>query len=202
MGTAPRRRPVLPASFFSRDTVSVARELLGSIIETKIRGAVTSGRIVEVEAYTGPDDPASHAANWRRTERNEAMYGPPGIAYVYKSYGIHWCLNAVTESEDFPAAVLVRALEPLAGIETMKRRRGQTDLRLLCAGPGRLCEALGIDHTFDKAPLTGPKISIFRNETGPAVDVTAGPRIGISRAASRPLRFALRGSRWLSRSAS
>ncbi|MDH5803695.1 MAG: DNA-3-methyladenine glycosylase, partial [Gemmatimonadota bacterium] len=89
MGTAPRRRPVLPASFFSRDTVSVARELLGSIIETKIRGAVTSGRIVEVEAYTGPDDPASHAANWRRTERNEAMYGPPGIAYVYKSYGIH-----------------------------------------------------------------------------------------------------------------
>ncbi len=124
-------------------------------MQTRVRGALTSGRIVEVEAYLGPGDPASHSAGWRRTPRTEAMYGPPGTAYVYRSYGVHWCFNVVTDEVDFPAAVLIRALEPICGLRTMARRRHQDKLPLLCAGPGRLCEALGIDAGVNRQDLDG-----------------------------------------------
>jgi DNA-3-methyladenine glycosylase len=190
---------VLPPSFYARDTTRVARALLGCVLETRVRGVVTAGRIVEVEAYVGPHDPAAHGYGNRRTERNARLFGPPGTAYVYFIYGMHWCFNAVTERDGYPAAVLVRALEPLEGIEAMRRRRGTADDRLLCAGPGRLCQALGITGAMNGLPLDGPVVRVHvpdRRTAGPPV-VT--PRIGITRAADWPLRYSLRGSPWTSR---
>jgi DNA-3-methyladenine glycosylase len=177
----------------------VAPRLIGKVIRATINGHETAGRIVETEAYTGPDDPSCHAAERiGRTRRNQAMYGPPGTAYVYRSYGIHWCLNAVTDREGFPAAVLIRALEPLHGIDIMRERRGVRD-RDLARGPGRLTEALGITGDLDGHRLDHPPLTIHTAlEIDPA-DIVAGPRIGITRAAHWPLRFTLRGSRWTSR---
>lgn len=169
------------------------------MLQTRVRNALTSGRIVEVEAYLGPGDPASHCAGWRRTARTEAMYGPPGTAYVYRSYGMHWCFNVVTDEVDFPAAVLIRALEPIHGKQTMARRRHQDKLPLLCAGPGRLCEALGIDAGMNQQDLGGGRISIKASTPLPVRAVGSSPRIGVSKAADWPLRFFLQGSPWLSR---
>ncbi|HWP37113.1 MAG TPA: DNA-3-methyladenine glycosylase [Gemmatimonadales bacterium] len=203
MGQRPTRdripRP-LPARFFARDTRRVARDLLGCLLETRIRGVRTAGRIVEVEAYIGPHDPAAHGYGWRRTPRNEALFGPPGTCYVYFTYGAHWCVNAVTERDGYPAAVLIRALEPLDGIMAMRRRRGVAELELLCAGPGRLCQALGIDGRFNGLPLSRPPLRILARNQRPKA-ATAGPRIGVSRAADWPLRFCVAGSPWLSRPA-
>ena len=153
------------------------------------------GPIVEVEAYDGTD-PASHGFRGR-TPRNASMFGPPGHAYVYRSYGIHWCLNLVCEPEESPAAVLVRALEPVHGLERMHERRGLDDLRLLCAGPGRLCQALGVTGEHDGLRLDAPPFELVPG-SGP-VDAVAGPRIGISRAAELPWRYAVADSRYLSR---
>jgi DNA-3-methyladenine glycosylase len=199
--TQARPRP-LPAGFFARDTVKVARDLLGCTLESRVRGVVAAGRIVEVEAYTGPHDPAAHGYGGRRTARNDRLFGPPGIAYVYFTYGMHWCFNAVTERDGYPSAVLIRALEPLAGLSTMKRRRGRTRLWDLCSGPSKLCAALGITGALNGLRLDDRRLRILRG-TGlvPAADVASGPRIGITRAANWPLRFYLRGSAWLSRKA-
>jgi DNA-3-methyladenine glycosylase len=189
----------LPTAFFARDTVRVARALLGCVLETRVRGAVTAGRIVEVEAYVGPHDPAAHGYANRRSHRNASMFGKPGTAYVYFIYGMHWCFNVVTEPEGVPAAVLVRALEPVAGLATMRRRRHTDQDRLLCSGPGRLCQALGITGAMNGVPLVGPRIRLrppARRPPGPPV-VTS--RIGITRAADWPLRFAEAGSSWTSR---
>ncbi|OGU04907.1 MAG: hypothetical protein A2W29_13050 [Gemmatimonadetes bacterium RBG_16_66_8] len=193
----PRRRP-LPARFFARDTEEVAHDLIGCVLETRTGGTRTAGRIVEVEAYVGPDDPAAHGYGWRRTARNDALYGPPGTCYVYFIYGAHWCANAVTERDGFPSAVLIRSLEPLVGVTVMRRRRRVRALERLCAGPGRLCQALGIDGRLNGAGLSGPRILIL---PGPvrAERIAASPRIGVSRAADWPLRFYVEGSRWLSR---
>ena len=189
----------LGRGFYGRSAREVARGLIGKLVVSSIGGEETAGRIVETEAYVGPEDPASHAAERiGRTERNNAMFGPPGTAYVYLSYGIHWCLNAVSDREDHPGAVLIRALEPLEGLPVMRRRRGTPD-RDLARGPGRLCQALGITgdlngHVLDEEPLVfldAPEL--------PDDAVDAGPRIGISKAKDWPLRFTLRGSRWLSR---
>ncbi len=199
--TEMKRSASLPRSFCERDTKRVARELLGCVLETRIRSSVTAGRIVEVEAYLGPDDPASHSADWLRTARNEAMYGPPGTAYVYRSYGVHWCFNVVTEQQDFPAAVLVRALEPVAGIRTMARRRGRQEHRLLCSGPGKLCQALAITDAFNRVRLHGPRIRIRLPQAPASESMASGPRIGVSRAAGWPLRFFMKESPWLSRRA-
>ncbi len=173
--------------------------LIGKLIRSTLGGRETAGRIVETEAYTGPDDPACHAAaRIGRTPRNQAMYGPPGTAYVFLSYGIHWCLNAVTDSEGYPAAVLIRALEPVAGLKTMRERRGVPD-RDLARGPGRLTQALDITGALDAHPLDAPPLTIH---DAPAVKpdaILAAPRIGITRAADWPLRFTLRGSPWISR---
>ncbi len=185
--------------FYARDTVCVARDLLGCVIETHVHQARTAGRIVEVEAYLGPHDPASHSANWRRTARTDPMYGPPGTAYVYRAYGIHWCFNVVTEREEYPAAVLVRALEPMEGSAAMSRRRKQKDPRLLCSGPGRLTQALGITSAFNRAPLDDVRIVVKRGTPLPKRKVGLGVRIGVSQAADWELRFFERDSPWLSR---
>lgn len=194
-------RKMLKQEFFARDTKRVARELLGALLISTVGGDRVSGRIVETEAYIGPHDPASHGAERTgRTERNAAMFGAPGIAYVYRIYGVHWCLNAVTEDFDYPAAVLIRALEPLEGIEVMRRRRGRRlHDRDLASGPGKLAQALAVNGSLDGHPLDEPPLWI---EAGPKIrkrDIACGPRIGITQASDWPLRFCVRGSEWLSR---
>ena len=179
--------------------MSVARRLLGQILVSSIGGRRTAGRIVEAEAYIGPADPASHAFRGRRTPRCEAMYGAPGRAYVYFTYGIHWCLNAVTEAEGFPAAVLIRALEPLAGLEAMRRRRGAVPDRVLCAGPARLCQALGITGKENGASLQAGRLRILRGLAGSRPRVLVSSRIGVNAGADLPLRFYVADSPWVSR---
>jgi DNA-3-methyladenine glycosylase len=153
------------------------------------------GTIVEVEAYDS-EDPAAHGFRGP-TPRNASMFGPPGHAYVYRSYGIHWCLNLVCEGAGSAAAVLVRALEPTAGVEQMRRRRGLDEPRLLCSGPGRLCQALAVTREHDGLPLDAPPFEL--RAAAATVEVVSGPRIGISVAADRPWRYAAARSRYLSR---
>jgi DNA-3-methyladenine glycosylase len=158
-------------------------------------GADASGVIVEVERYQ-QDDPASHSFRGPTT-RAAVMFGPPGRAYVYRSYGVHWCLNLVCEPEGRGAAVLLRALAPLSGLESMRARRGGVGDRLLCSGPGRLTQALGVDGRHDGTPLDGRPLAVLAR-TG-SVEVVSGPRIGITRALDQPWRFGLAGSPHLSR---
>jgi DNA-3-methyladenine glycosylase len=183
--------PALRAEFFDRSVHEVAPELIGATLLVDGVG----GRIVEVEAYDR-EDPASHAYRGR-TRRNAAMFGPPGHAYVYRSYGIHWCLNLVCEGEEVPSAVLVRALEPVEGLDEMCSRRGLENPRLLASGPGRLCQALGITGAHDGLPLWRPPFEL--RERSAEVEVLAGPRIGITRATELPWRYVEAGSRFLSR---
>jgi DNA-3-methyladenine glycosylase len=164
-----------------------------------IGGRRTAGRIVEVEAYVGVDDPACHGFGGHRTQRCEALYGKPGSAYVYFTYGMHWLLNAVTERAGVPTAVLIRALEPLEGLSVMRRRRGAVTDRALCAGPGRLCQALGITGREDGASLQRGNVRIMRAARPRTGRVITGPRVGITRAADWPLRFYLADSPWVSR---
>lgn len=191
----------LPARFYARPTVEVARRLLGHILVSDVGGARrrTAGRIVEVEAYVGPHDPACHAYGHRRTARTEQLYGPPGTAYVYFTYGMHWCLNAVTEAEGYPAAVLIRALEPLTGLETMRRRRGSVPDRRLCGGPARLCEALAVTGMLNGASLGRGVLRVVRSGARrPGAAVVVGPRVGITRGTDWPLRFYYKDSPWVS----
>ena len=170
---------------------AVAPDLVGA--ELYVAGV--GGRIVEVEAYDH-DDPAAHGFGGR-TGRNASMFGPAGRAYVYRSYGVHWCLNFVCAEVDVASAVLVRALEPLLGLDEMRDRRGVEDDRLLCSGPGRLCEALAITRAHDGLRLDRPP---FILRCGPAaVELVTGARIGITKAADRPWRYGLAKSRYLSR---
>ena len=187
---------VVSADFYARPTAEVARGLLGQVLVSRVDGREAAGRIVEVEAYLGPHDPACHAYGHRRTARTEPLYGRPGTAYVYFTYGMHWCLNAVTESTGFPAAVLIRALEPLAGFDTMRERRGREPL---CSGPARLCEALGITGMLNGVSLQRGVLRIVEGEKPRARDIVTGPRIGITQAADWPLRFYLKDSPWVSR---
>jgi DNA-3-methyladenine glycosylase len=169
----------------------VAPELIGATLLFDGVG----GMIVEVEAYDG-EDPAAHGYRGR-TQRNASMFGPAGHAYVYRSYGIHWCLNLVCAGEGEPEAALVRALEPTAGFDAMRARRGLAEPRLLCSGPGRLCQALGITREHDGLALDQPPFEL-RAAPGP-VEVVTGTRIGLTKAADRPWRFALAGSKYVSR---
>jgi len=178
-------------SFFARDVHLVAPELIGA--ELYVDGV--GGRIVEVEAYDH-EAPAAHGYRGR-TERNASMFGPPGHAYVYRSYGIHWCLNFVCEGEGVANAVLIRALEPMRGLEVMRARRGLEQPRLLASGPGRLCQALGITRAHDGLPLDEPPFELHARRR--PVELVTGRRIGITRAAEREWRYGLAGSRFLSR---
>lgn len=193
----------LGRDFFARDTLTVARELLGQRLVRLLDGERLSGCIVEVEAYVGEEDQACHARSGR-TERNASMYGPPGCAYVYFVYGMHYCLNVVTEREGFPAAVLVRALEPLTGVEIMRAHRGGRGDVELTSGPARLCQALAIDRRFDGADLCAPDVDLFveRDARVPEGAVAAGPRVGVrgdEAALAAPWRFCIRDSRYVSR---
>ena len=169
----------------------VARQLIG--VTVLVDGV--GGRIVETEAYDG-EDPASHSYSGP-TDRNVAMFGPPAHAYVYRSYGIHWCLNFVCREEGHGAGVLIRALEPVTGIETMVERRGTRDHWLLCSGPGKLCQALGVTRDLNGHSLAAPPFELAPAPAG--IEVVSGPRIGISKAVDVPWRFGLAGSRWVSK---
>jgi len=180
----------LPREFFLRDAASVARDLLGTCLRSTVGGVEVEGVVVETEAYLGPEDPASHAAERiGRTPRNESMHGPPGRAYVYRSYGIHWCLNVVTGEEGFPAAVLLRALAIIRGQEQARERRGGREP--LCAGPGRLSQALGVTGVLDGHPLATPPLELLRGWPVPDERVAVSGRVGIREAAHWPLRFYL-----------
>lgn len=181
----------IPKLNFNAAAVDVARALIGVVLLVDGVG----GRIVETEAYDA-EDPASHSYSGRSI-RNASMFGPPAHAYVYRSYGIHWCLNFVCREAGHGAAVLIRALEPTHGIEVMRERRGLIDERLLCSGPGRLAQALGITHAFDGLPLDRAPFELQAASTAPELQV--GVRIGISKARDVPWRFGLMGSRFVSR---
>jgi DNA-3-methyladenine glycosylase len=189
----PELAPPLPRSFYARDAITVARDLLGLVLVSDLGGRV-SGRIVEVEAYGGESDPASHARPGR-TPRNASMYGPPGHAYVYFTYGMHHCANVVVERIGSPSAVLIRALEPRTGLFRMARRRQTADPRRLTNGPGNLAESLGLDRAHDGADLTrGP---VWISSLRPVVAgerIAASRRIGIRQAIERPWRFSLEPS--------
>ena len=191
----------LPGDLFERPVVDVARALLGMRLVSTVGGARTVGVIVETEAYQGADDPASHAATRRgRTSRNAAMFGPPGRAYVYRIYGVHWCVNVVTGMEGDPQAALVRGLDPLEGDDVMSgRRQGR---RPLTEGPGRLCEALGITGDLDGHDLARPPLRLMGGWPIEADRVGVSGRVGVRRAAERPFRFYVRGSAGVSRAPS
>ena len=177
--------------FFARSVHDVAPELIGATLLVDGVG----GEIVEVEAYDR-EDPASHGHRGL-TARNAAMFGPPGHAYVYRSYGVHWCLNLVCEDVGVASAVLIRALQPLQAVDTMRARRGVVEERLLCAGPGRLCQALAITREHDGLALDEPPFELRAREHEP--EIVRGTRIGITKAVELPWRYALAGSRFLSR---
>lgn len=183
----------LGEAFFARSPLEVAPALLGCILQV---GAVT-GRIVETEAYRD-DDPASHSFRGPRG-RARVMFGPPGRLYVYRSYGIHWCVNLVSDREGSGAAVLLRAVEPRDGIAHMRARRGAVADRLLCSGPGRLTQAMGIDGTFDGLTAVDPAGPVRVLASPGPVPVVSGPRVGITKATDRPWRFGVAGSPYLSR---
>lgn len=188
-----RARPSLSEGFFRRDVRRVARELLGTRLVSTVGGRRAEGVVVEVEAYLGSEDPASHAATRTgRTERNAAMFGRAGRAYVYLVYGMHWCLNVVTGNEGEAQAVLVRGMEPLAGVDVMAARRGRQDE--LGSGPGRLCQALGVDGSLYGHDLRQPPVRVLPGWIVPEEEVTVTGRIGVRAAADWPLRFLVDGS--------
>jgi len=179
-------------AFFARDAVHVTRDLIGATLLVDGVGGV----IVEAEAYD-QTDPASHCYLGRRTPSNESMFGPAGHTYVYRSYGLHWCLNFTCGADRLGGAALIRALAPTHGVEKMRKRRGLGDLKQLCAGPGRLTQALGITKALDGRALDAPPFSLhFANEP---LEIAVGRRIGITRAVELPWRFGLAGSPFLSR---
>src|SRR5262245_21421208 len=182
---------LLRPTFFARSVHVVAPDLIGA---TLLFGTV-GGLIVEVEAYH-PTDPAAHSFRGP-TQRNSVMFGPPGFSYVYRSYGIHWCLNFVCEPEGSASAVLIRALAPTHGLAAMRRRRGTSDERLLCSGPGRLCQALGVARLHNGLALDRPPFQLLPRAQ--PLDIVAGPRIGISKATDLPWRYGASGSRFLSK---
>jgi len=184
---------VIGKEFFARSVHEVAPDLIG--VTLLVDGV--GGRIVEVEAYD-QEDPASHGYRGRTT-RNEAMFGPPGHAYVYRSYGIHWCLNLVCGEEGVAEAVLIRALEPTTRLDEQRRRRGVKDVRALCSGPGKLCQALGIARDHDGLALDAPPFQL--DPRGEAPEIITGPRVGITRATELSWRYMEHGSSFLSRSA-
>ena len=197
------KRAKLPRDFYLQDTVTVARALLGCVLWRRIGREVLAARIVETEAYLGANDAASHARRGLRSARNESMYLEGGHAYVYFTYGMHWCMNVVTQEADIAEAVLLRAAEPLQGIESIRRRRPKAirDFDLM-NGPGKLCAALAIDKALDGESLRGDRLYVTTRALGiEENDIAVSPRIGVEgagEAALWPLRFFLKGNRYVS----
>lgn len=190
----------LERPFYEQSTVEVARQLLGKYLVRKHRDGTTVGRIVETEAYVGPEDKACHASRGR-TPRTEIMFGPAGYAYVYFVYGFHYMLNIVTEHIDFPAAVLIRAVEPVAGIELMQQRRDTEHARNLASGPGKLCKAFAIDRSLNGSDVCG-RVLYIRDHGEPTPDIVTRSRIGVDYAGKwkrKPWRFLLSGSAFVSK---
>lgn len=190
---------LLPRRFYAEAPDVVARGLLGKVLARRLDGEWLTGRIVETEAYFGKDDPAAHAYVGK-TERNAVLFGPPGHVYVYFIYGMHWCLNVSCEPDGTPGGVLIRAMEPLEGLETMARLRGTANRKLLAAGPGRLCQALGITRKGQNGiDVTdrGSDVQIWDDRTKPGRIMTT-PRIGIKKAVERPHRYLIAGSGYVS----
>ena len=190
----------LPRSFYEQSTVDVAKLLLGKFLLRKHPDGDSVGRIVETEAYVGPQDLACHAAKGR-TKRNAVMFGPPGHAYVYFIYGFYNMLNLVTEAKDYPAAVLIRAVEPVTGIELMKRRRRNDELGNLASGPGKLCQAFAIDRSLNGADVSG-KILYVEDRGEPPPKILSTARIGVDYAGKwkdKRLRFLVRGNEFVSK---
>ena len=188
----------LPSEFYQKDTLSLVPEILGKVLVRKVRGKILAGRIVEIEAYIG-NDPASHAARGM-TERNKVMFKAGGVAYVYFTYGMHFCFNIVTEREGFPAAFLVRAIEPIAGIDEMKKNRGVDRLHDLTNGPAKLCQAMCINRRLNGARLNSEKL--FLADDGFVVqtkNIGSSTRIGIKVGTESAWRFFLKGNEFLSR---
>ena len=197
----------LTRRFYRRDPVTLAKALLGQILVRRLEdGQELTGRIVEVEAYLGVKDTAAHSYGGRRTKRNASMWLDGGHAYVYFVYGMHWCFNIVSDREEVPTAVLIRALEPLEGIEQMKRRRGKDRETELCSGPAKLAQALAIDRDLDGTDLAdSDQLTVRRGRRVSVCAIDSGPRIGIDNAgewATKKLRFVVSGSSHLSRKAS
>ncbi len=189
----------LPLEFYQRDTFEIVPQILGKILVRRIHNKIVAGRLVEVEAYVG-NDPASHAANGM-TERNRVMFEAGGVAYVYFTYGMHFCFNVVTDRKDFPAALLVRAAEPVFGVEDMSSFRGMGDIRNLANGPAKLCQAMKIDRRLNGARLDGEELFIADDGFDLASDrIGSSPRVGIASATKRKWRFYLKGNQFLSRS--
>ncbi len=188
----------LPLEFYQRDTLELVPKILGKILVRKIRGQVLAGRIVEIEAYVG-SDPASHAARGM-TERNKVMYEDGGVAYVYFTYGMHFCFNIVTGKRGFPEAFLVRALEPVCGIEEMKKGRGTDVIRNLTNGPAKLCQAMDIDRKLNGVRLNGDRLFIADDGfTVPKEEIESSTRIGIRVGTELEWRFFLKGNEFVSR---
>ncbi len=186
-------RGIFDRAFFDRPAKSVAPDLLGARLVSTVGGRRTAGVIVEVEAYTGPNDPASHAAaRIGRTRRNASMFGPPGTAYVYLSYGVHWCLNVVTGAIGDPCAVLLRAVDPIEGLDIMAARRGRE--RDLASGPGRVGQAFGITDALNMHDFSSPPLRLLPGWPTPPGSIDVSPRVGVSRAQDWPLRFSVRGN--------
>lgn len=194
-----RRGRILPRSFYDRETEIVARDMLGTVLECETDDGVASGIIVETEAYLGEHDLACHAVVGR-TARTEHLYGPPGISYVYFIYGMYWCFNAVTREAGLPSAVLVRALEPLDGIALMHQRRPRIKNDVdLTNGPGKLCTALGITGAMTGKSLQRKPLVIREGAPLANDDIQVTTRIGITKSADWPLRWIIRGNRFVSR---
>lgn len=196
----PERPLPPPPEFFARSAEIVAPDLLGAVMVSHVGGATASGRIVETEAYLGHRDPASHGFRYRRHAGNASLYAPPGTWYVYRSYGIHWCANLVCGDEEGDgSAVLIRALEPLTGLPLMRCRRALRPDVALCSGPGKLTQAMGITRALDGKPMANAPVTVVFDPTMKPARVVVTPRIGITKAADRPLRFAVENSPWVSR---
>ena len=188
-------------SFYAQPTIQVARQLLGKYLVRRHPDGITVGKIVETEAYVGPHDLACHASKGR-TPRTEVMFGAPGHAYVYFIYGVYYCLNIVTEEVGHASAVLIRALEPVEGLELMQNRRGTEKIHSLASGPGKLCLAMSIDKTLNGADMSRGNVLYVEDRSEPAPKIAATPRIGVDYAGKwkdKPWRFLVRGSEFVSK---
>ena len=189
---------ILPAAFFRADTITIAKNLLGKLLVHKTAQGTLAGRIVETEAYLN-DDPACHAHGGKKTGRTAVMFGPPGTSYIYLVYGMHYCFNVVTREAGVGEAVLIRALEPVLGVELMQANRNTKEIKNLCSGPGKLVSALGMGKSLNGVDLNKPPLYLAKGGTKKNESIVMTTRIGISKGKTLPLRFYLEGNPFVSK---